>query len=108
MILFKINLNDAIFIIGDLNMNLFNIDSVLPRFILNYNFYNAVKDSTRVSAKYYKNSNRIKTSKSLIDVLIHNQNNIIKCITIDNCISDQKFVYAELKIRSSAITKQVS
>ncbi len=88
-------------------MNLFNKDSVLHRFIKNYNFDNAVKDS-RVSVKYYKNRNTIRTAKSLIDIVIHNQNNIIKCITIDNCISDKKFLYAELKIRLSAITKQVS
>ncbi len=46
-------------------MNLFNKDSVLHKFILNYNFHNAVKDSIRV--------------------------------TIDNSISDHKFVYADWK-----------
>lgn len=92
-ILFSIDLTIDLFMIGDLNINLLESSSPLRSFINNFGFFNAVNEPTRIDMKFDNNSNVLKVSKTLIDVLIHNQfDNVLKCFTINNSFSDHKFV----------------
>jgi len=51
---------------------------------------------TRIFRKYYKETKDYKTSKTLIDVVIHNQNKIIETTAIGCPFSDHHFVIAAL------------
>ena len=107
--LFLINLNKDLFIVGDLNMDLFeeNIkNSNLIDFMFNNNFNQAVTDPTRICTKYYTSSNQLMVSKTLIDVIIHNNDLIENVYNILCPFSDHMFIIANLKLRS--LSKQNS
>ena len=73
--IYTLNLDDDLVIIGDLNMNLLeesNLNSNLIEFLFNNNLKQLVTESTRICSKYYEQSNNFSCSKSLVDVVIHN------------------------------------
>jgi hypothetical protein len=88
-----LNLEEHIFVVGDLNINLLtNKDNLLTNFIKSYNLKNLVKSPTHEASKIFKKSNKIKISQTLIDVVLHNNNLINSCITCDCSFSDHKYV----------------
>ncbi len=82
-------------------MNILDSQSIIHNFINKMGLLNYENQPTRIDVKFYKKSNKIQTSKSIIDLFLHNKNSAIKCETIDNNFSDHKFVYVQLKILSS-------
>ena len=55
-----------------------------------------VTQHTRICRNYYKKNKDYKTSKTLIDVVIHNQNRIVDTKVIGCPFSDHKFVITSL------------
>jgi len=101
----SINLEDPLFIVGDLNMNLKenpknNININLAEFLVNNCLVNRVDKETR---NVYTNLNGIIiNSKSLIDVIIENGDYIINTNVIDCPFSyDHDFVTANINIKKS-------
>ena len=67
--------DDPFFLIGDLNMDLKSGQGAdLKDYLLANDLKNFVNDYTRVSTSFYKKQKKSSTSKTLIDVVIHNQN----------------------------------
>ena len=91
-ILAGINLNDPLFIIGDLNMDLLSSANLLKDFIADNNFKNFITEPTRVSSRFMKSLNSETSSSTLIDVLIHNNNLMTDTKVIDCPYSDHKFI----------------
>ncbi len=70
---------EPLFIIGDLNMDLKSIRGAdLLNFLIRNNLKNSVEQHTRVCRSYYKDRKKFQTSKTLIDVIISNQEDKIK------------------------------
>ena len=88
------NLNDPIFIIGDLNMNLSSADN----HIINTNFLDFLTSNQLVN---YVTKPTRSISDSLIDVILHNSNLILNTLVSDCPFSDHKFVTANLSLASS-------
>ena len=95
-ILFSINLNEPIFIIDGLNMNLLNPTCKLFDFINNYGLKNYANEPTRICMRYFKQKNQYMKTKSLIDIVLHNGELIESCQTIDQNLSDHN-VQAKLE-----------
>ena len=89
------NLNDPIFIIGDLNMNLSSADN----HIINTNFLDFLTSNQLVN---YVTKPTRSISDSLIDVILHNSNLILNTLVSDCPFSDHKFVTANLSLASSS------
>ena len=69
----SINMNDSIFIIGDLNMDLLSHDGILLSDFMNrLSFRNFCLDPTRIASRTCKISNKISVSSTLLDVIMHN------------------------------------
>lgn len=81
-----------------MDMNSFLGDK-LCEFVENNNLKNAVTDFTRVATRVSK-SNQLTTSKSLIDVLLHNGDFVDIAKVIGCPFSDHKFVSATLKLQA--------
>lgn len=101
----SLNLNEPLFIIGDLNMDL-NLDnkyrnSKINEFLSNNELINFIKKPTRNSTKFYKKTNTTRSSSTLIDVLLHNSDYIIDTDVIDCPFSDHCFILAKLEIKKS-------
>ena len=96
------DLEQNLFILGDLNQDLLSSDGkLLAEFIKNYDFTQHVKAFTRVATKHFKASNTFKTSRSLLDVVIHNKD-LVKKTLVSYCpFSDHKFVVALLEFKSA-------
>ena len=93
------NLNDPIFIIGDLNMNLSNNElnnTNFSDFLFTSQLVNYITEPTRTVTKYYENSNSFHTSDSLIDVIIHNSDLFLSTKVTECPFSDHKFVSAKI------------
>ena len=72
-----------LFIVGDLNMDFIsNNGADLQIFMDNNHLLNFVMEPTRVCTKYYSSTNSYRTSHSLIDVVLHNDNMIINVNTL--------------------------
>ena len=105
-LLCTIDPNQPIFIIGDLNMDLKTKKGKnLINFMKNNDFSNFVKSYTRIDSKFFQNKNKFITSKSLIDVILHNGNSLINTDTLDCPFSDHRFVIANLKFQQAKRTK---
>ena len=77
-----------------------NTNANLIDFITNYNFSQEITEPTRVVAKYYNKKNEFVCSKTLIDVIIHNSESVIKKVRNYNCpFSDHKFITAALDFK---------
>ena len=91
-----------LFIIGDLNMDLkTNKGFALRNFMLEFSLNNHVNEFTRAATSWYNKKSKYVTSKSLIDVILHNGNLINITQTIDCPFSDHKFVVAGLNFAPS-------
>ena len=98
-------------IIGDLNIDLKSSKGKkLLRFMTGYNLSNFVDEYTRIASKYNNKTNKLETSKSLIDVIFHNYTYINKTLVLPCPFSDHCFVVAELKlphVEKSISTREV-
>ncbi|CAF1132148.1 unnamed protein product [Brachionus calyciflorus] len=98
-ILHSLNLNDPLFIVGDLNMNILNNEnSNLNSFLANNELMNFIDSPTRTSSKYCSYSKKVINCQTLIDVVIHNGNLIVDSNVIECPFSDHDFVVVQLKI----------
>ena len=96
--LFKIDLQQNLFILGDLNQDLFSEEGKkLSEFIKDFGFKQYVDEHTRVVTKHYKSTNELKTAAALLDVFIHNNNLINKTLVRECPFSDHKYVVATLE-----------
>jgi hypothetical protein len=99
--LLLLNPYEPLFIFGDLNMDLKSSKgNDLAKFMSRNELKNFVDVYTRIFRKYYKETKDYKTSKTLIDVAIHNQKKIIETAAIGCPFSDHHFVIAALDFHS--------
>jgi len=71
--------DDPLFIIGDLNMDLVSDKGdELRDFLTTNDLKNYVVEHTRVQTNYFEKKQKHMTSKTLIDVILHNKSNIIQ------------------------------
>ncbi|CAF1009815.1 unnamed protein product [Brachionus calyciflorus] len=104
----SLNLNDPLFIIGDLNME-FNtnyVNSNIRDFTNNNNLVNYVQKPTRIANKFFKKPSISKSTSTLIDLLLHNSNLIDDSDVIDCPFSDHHIVVAKLSIKKPSNTFQ--
>ncbi|RNA03789.1 RNA-directed DNA polymerase from mobile element jockey-like [Brachionus plicatilis] len=95
-----LNLSEPLFIFGDLNMNYDpKITSNITYFCTSNDLINFIHKPTRVCSKYYKKTNKTKTTSTLIDLLLHNGNLIEETDVIPCPFSDHNFVVASLLIK---------
>ena len=100
--LFKIDLQQKLFILGDLNQDLFSEEGKkLSEFIKDFGFKQYIDEHTRVVTKHYKSTNELKTAAALLDVIIHNNNLINKTLVRECPFSDHKYVVATLESKST-------
>ena len=91
--LLNFDLNEPIFIFGDLNLDLLsNKGDTLRSFMNDYNFSNSVSEPTRIAFFKHRISKEVIMSSTLIDVCL--SNNILPCSSkVIGCpFSDHKFV----------------
>ena len=86
------NLNDDLFIIGDLNMNLLNKRCKLNDFLKSLELKNWIEKPTRITNETY-------FSESLIDVAISNTHKTISTQTICCPFSDHKFLLIDIPMK---------
>ena len=93
-----VNLNEPLFIIGDLNMDL-NSDAgkLLHDFMNDFHLKNFIKEPTRVKSRLFENST-VKTSSTLLDVILHNDNLVSETAVIGCPFSDHKFIVGSIQI----------
>jgi len=104
-VLFTIDSNEPIFLLGDLNMDLINNNNEnLIEFISHYELKNYVTKPTRTLLKYYQHTKQNRLSSTLIDVVIHNHNLIDFVDVLDCSFSDHDFVAAKLKFDKEALS----
>jgi hypothetical protein len=71
----------------------------LKDFMINNELKNAVTRPTRIQTNYYKKRNEYKTSSTLLDVIIYNNEDLIAHTAVIDCpFSDHCFVATSLKI----------
>ncbi len=99
-LMFNFNPSEPLFIIGDLNMNLLNSDGDdLKDFMVNNELKNSVRSPTRTQTSFFKKRNAHKTSSTLIDVILHNDHDLLaQTLVIDCPFSDHCFVASSLRI----------
>jgi exonuclease III len=99
--MFRFNLDEPLFLIGDFNIDLLTENHIFSSFLKNYDLKNFVEGPTRIFTKFYEKNNISKTSKTLIDLVLHNKN-FIKSNTIIDCpFSDHCFILTSLDIKST-------
>jgi len=101
--IFSLNLEENLLIIGDLNMDLLvkNEQSTgLMEFMLANNLDQAVTQPTRVCTKFYSKTKKYSCSKTLIDVIIFNNELVKEVFNIRCGFSDHMFVLSKLKLTS--------
>ena len=75
----------------------------LVEFMNFMSFRNFVTDVTRKADYHLKKQNKIKTTQTLIDVVLHNQDLIISTNVVDHNISDHRMVTTYLKIDTASV-----
>ena len=99
-VLMGIDLNDPLFIIGDLNMDLLSSnENPLKRFMQDQNMSNFINNATRVRQRFNKSLDTSTHSSTLLDVIIHNKNLITGTQVIDCPYSDHKFIVGAIDIK---------
>ena len=97
---------ESLFIVGDLNMDLRSVKGFdLKNFLIRNELKNYVEQHTRVCRSYYKKKKRFIKSKTLIDVIIHNQNRVVSSQVIGCPFSDHKFIIAALDFTKTKTIK---
>ena len=95
----NLDLTLNLFIIGDLNNDLFNqIGTYLSRFMHRYELVNSSFDPTRTFTKFYKKKETYKTSSTLIDVILSNKLIPIESFVFDCPFSDHCFTAASYNL----------
>jgi hypothetical protein len=101
-----LDLNEPIFIVGDLNLDILQNYTngyvtekglLLREFMDNYNLKCPILYPTRVADYHNKISGITRTSRSLIDVILHNQDLIDEIIMLDCPFSDHKMLLSSIK-----------
>ena len=72
----------------------------LKKFLVDNQLKNYINGSTRIKQVFYEKSQSFKTTKTLIDVIIHNQDLVLEAKTINCPFSDHKFIMAAFDIKS--------
>ncbi|CAF0989180.1 unnamed protein product [Brachionus calyciflorus] len=107
----SLNLDEPLFIIGDLNMDLSTSgNSNINDFIKNNDLINFIQKPTRICTKFYKKTNSTKCSSTLIDLLLHNGDIVAETDVIHCPFSDHQFVVAKLEINKKLpiVLKEIS
>ncbi|CAF0837588.1 unnamed protein product [Brachionus calyciflorus] len=99
--LHTLNLNEPLFIVGDLNSDYNNKKHLINQFIDHNDLVNFVSKPTRIATKYYRNSNTTKKSSTLIDILLHNGDLVDATDVIDCPFSDHHFLIAKLNFKKA-------
>ena len=103
------DLSKPFFVIGDLNMDLlkdktgsFYTDKgvQIHEMCENFNFKNFVNCPTRIAQYKDKVTRVVRTSTSLLDVVLHNSDLIQEIINVDCPFSDHKFVLFSINVKS--------
>lgn len=104
-----LNLNESLFVIGDLNMDCKNKqNSKIEIFLANNDLINFITKPTRVCTKFSKKNNNIKSTNTIIDLILHNGDLIDETDTIECPFSDHNFILAKLTIKKqTAIRKNI-
>ncbi|RNA23157.1 Sentrin-specific protease [Brachionus plicatilis] len=98
-LLLTIDIELPLFIIGDLNMDLLdNLSKSLKDFMTSNGLINYVIEPTRTVTKFYRNSNKEKTSNTLIDVVLHNGTLVNECKVYGCSFSDHQMVATKLNM----------
>lgn len=96
----RINLNYSTFLIGDLNLDLSSDKGgKLKDFMQALSLMNCVKELT----PEVRDSNTGKISSYLIDVILHNNDDVLNTNTVDFPYSDHKIVIANFNFKTIAI-----
>ena len=66
----------------------------LKKFLVDNQLKNYINGSTRIKQVFYEKSQSFKTTKTLIDVIIHNQDLVLEAKTLNCPFSDHKFIMA--------------
>ncbi|RNA41804.1 Sentrin-specific protease, partial [Brachionus plicatilis] len=104
-LIFSLDPNIPLFIIGDLNMdNFFNRDLTFNEFLSCHSLINFIIDPTRTKTRYFSHDMQFRTKSSQLDVILHNGNLIKESRTIECPFSDHSFITAKLGIQ--AVTKE--
>lgn len=99
-----LDLNEPLFIFGDLNMNCLNNQNLnITSFIQNNELINFVNEPTRNCTKFFKKSNQTKSTNTLIDIFLHNGNLFDKVTPIECPFSDHCFLVAKLTIEKQTV-----
>ena len=73
-----------------------------------FDYNNHVTEFTRVARKFYKKKNKYITSKTIIDVVLHNRD-LVQSTKVVNCpYSDHKFVVTKIKLPKNTNNAQSS
>lgn len=83
-----------------------NNNETLSDFLLNNSFTQFVKEPTRIIGKYYDKSDKVEFSKTLIDVVIHNQDLVKSASAIDCPFSDHRFIAINLALKPAQLIKK--
>lgn len=98
-LIYSFDNNHPLFIIGDLNMNLYNDNNInLARFLSNNGLVNFVKNPTRTKSKYYSRHQSVIESSTSIDLVLHNMDLVVDTQCIFCPFSDHDFVQIDLKL----------
>jgi hypothetical protein len=88
-------------------MNLLDTNNnQLDNLIKNNNLSNYVDEPTRIATIFHEKEKKFTTSKTLIDVIIHNNVLIDNCKVFDCPFSDHRFVLVNLKIEKLKYEKK--
>jgi hypothetical protein len=72
----------------------------LKKFPIDNQLKNYINGSTRIKQVFYGKTKSFKTTKTLLDVMIHNQDLVLEAKTVNCSFSDYKFVMASFVIKS--------
>ena len=97
-LIFTLDSNIPLFVIGDLNMDSqSNGSSKFNNFLSSNSLVNFIIDPTRTKTIYYKNNMEYRTKSSYLDVILHNKELIQETKTIGCPFSDHCFIIAKIK-----------
>ncbi|CAF1085067.1 unnamed protein product [Brachionus calyciflorus] len=103
-----LNLNEPLFVFGDLNMNCLNDENLnIKRFMQENELINFMSRPTRNCSKFYKKTNETKKSSTLIDIFLHNGDMVEEANSIECPFSDHSFLLASLTIKKVKIKSKM-
>jgi hypothetical protein len=83
-LMFNFDPLEPLVIVGDLNMDLLSsAGDELKDFMVNNELKSGVDSPTRIQTNFYKKDNTYKTSSTLIDVILHNQDLVAQTMVIE-------------------------